>query len=81
MKRSVRSSLHRFTRNDLQARIEEARLSVTGEVWAGAVRRSRTFEDEYWKTDNIHERAEPVIVNLDSDIDDEEDLYLSGDED
>lgn len=81
MKRSVRSSLHRFTRGDLQARIEEARLSVTGDVWAGAVRRSRTFEDDYWKTDNIHESVEPVIVNLNSDSHGEGDLFLSSDED
>ena len=37
MKRQVCSSLHRFTRADLQARLEEARLCVTPELWAGAV--------------------------------------------
>ncbi|XP_064092023.1 uncharacterized protein LOC135205413 [Macrobrachium nipponense] len=41
MKRQVRSSLQRFTRADLFAR-----LAVTGETWAGAVRRSRYFEDD-----------------------------------
>ncbi|XP_068243813.1 uncharacterized protein [Palaemon carinicauda] len=47
MKRHVRSSLRRFTRSDLQERLEEARLSVTPKVWAGAVRQSRHFEEEY----------------------------------
>ncbi|XP_050721155.1 uncharacterized protein LOC127001021 [Eriocheir sinensis] len=77
MKRHVRSSLHRFTRADLQARLEEARLSVTPEVWAGAVRRSQSFEEEYWSTDNIHQSVDPVIINLDSD--DEDDLFLESD--
>lgn len=80
MKRHVRSSLQRFTRADLQARMEEARLSVTQEVWESAVRRSRTFEDNYCLADNIHESVDPVIINLDSDSDDEGDLYLSCDE-
>lgn len=81
MKRYVRSSLQRFTRADLQARMEEARLSVTAEVWEGAVRRSRRFEDDYWTTDNIHESVDPVVINLDSDSDDEGDLVLSCEED
>ncbi|KAG0699134.1 hypothetical protein GWK47_025900 [Chionoecetes opilio] len=34
MKRHVRSSLHRFTRADLQARLEEARLCATEDVWS-----------------------------------------------
>ena len=81
MKRYVRSSLQRFTRADLQARMEEARLSVTVEVWEGAVRRSRRFEDDYWTTDNIHKSVDPVVINLDSDSDDEGDLVLSCEED
>lgn len=78
MKRHVRSSLHRFTRADLQARLEEARLCATEQVWEAAVRRCRAFEEEYWLTDNIHEPVEPVIVSLDSD--DEEELYLDSDD-
>ncbi|XP_066958919.1 uncharacterized protein [Macrobrachium rosenbergii] len=81
MKRYVRSSLQRFTRADLQARLEEARLSVTGDVWAGAVRRSRAFEDSYRSTDNMHDGIDPVIISLDSDTDDEVDLLLESDED
>ena len=79
MKRHVRSSLQRFTRADLQARLEEARLSVTEEVWEGAVRRSRSFEDNYCLADNIHESIDPVIIDLGGDSDDE-DLSLSCDE-
>ncbi|XP_066977834.1 uncharacterized protein [Macrobrachium rosenbergii] len=81
MKRYVRSSLQRFTRADLQARLEEARLSVTGDVWAGALRRSRAFEDSYRSTDNMHDSIDPVIISLDSDTDDEVDLLLESDED
>ncbi|MPC59656.1 hypothetical protein E2C01_053680 [Portunus trituberculatus] len=57
MKQYVRSTLQLFTRADqvLQARLQEAKLNVTKEVWAGAVRRSRSFEEEYWSSDNIHE--------------------------
>lgn len=77
MKRHVRSSLQRFTRADLQARIEEAKLNTTREVWEGAVRRSREFEDEYWCTDNIHKHVDPVIINIESDS--EDDLFLDSD--
>ena len=77
MKRQVCSSLHRFTRADLQARLEEARLCVKPEVWAGAVRRSQSFEEQYWSTDNIHQSVDPVIINLDSD--DEVELFLESD--
>ena len=72
----MRSSVHRFTRADLQARLEEARLCVTPEVWAGAVRRSQSFE-VYWSTDNIHQSVDPVIINLGSD--DEDELFLESD--
>ena len=81
MKRYVRSSLQRFTRADLQARMEEARLTITGDVWTGAVRRSRAFEDSYRSTDNMHDSIDPVIVNLDSDSDDDVDLFSESDED
>lgn len=77
MKRHVLSSLQRFTRADLQARIEEAKLNTTREVWEGAVRRSREFEDEYWCTDNIHKHVDPVIINIESDS--EDDLFLDSD--
>ena len=70
----MRSSLQRFTRADLQARIEEAKLCATREVWEGAVRRSTAFEDEYWCTDNIHERVNPVIIDMESDL--EDDLFV-----
>ena len=74
MKRHVRSSLQRFTRADLNARLEEAKLLATKEVWAGAVRRSRAFEEEYWSSDG----AEPVIIDIESD--EEEDFYLNSDD-
>lgn len=82
MKRHVRSSLRRFTRADLQARLDEARSRATSEVWAAAVRRSRAFETEYWTTDNIPADAEPVIINVGDDDDDEVDdwLYDVGDD-
>lgn len=79
MKHHVRSSLQRFTRADLRARLEEARLRVTREVWEGAVRRSRAFEEQYWASDNIHDAVNPVIINIDSE--DEEDIFLDSDED
>ncbi|XP_076065144.1 uncharacterized protein LOC143039173 [Oratosquilla oratoria] len=74
MKQHVRSTLQRFTRADLQARLQEAKLIATKEVWAGAVRRSRSFEEEYWSSDNIHESVEPVIITMDSD--DEDELFI-----
>ena len=82
MKRHVRSSLQRFTRTDLRARLEEARLCANHDVWTGAVRHSQHFEEEYWTSDNIHESVEPVIINVASDDEDgEDDLFLdSGDE-
>ena len=52
-------------------------MGVTAEVWAGAVCRSQGFEEEYWSTDNIHHSTDPVIINFDSD--DEEDLFLESD--
>lgn len=82
MKRYVRSSLQRYTRADLRAKLEEARLCVNQEVWAGAVRQSQHFEDHYWSTDNIHESVEPLIINIGSDSEDgEDDLFLDSDED
>ena len=52
MKHHVRSSLRRFTRTDLLARIEEARHLVDAEVWLSAVRHSEKFENDYWTSDN-----------------------------
>ena len=78
-KKKVRSSLKRFTRADLQARIEESLLSATKEVWDGAVRHSRAFEDAYWSTDNIHKTVDPIVINIESD--DEEDLFFDSYED
>lgn len=49
----VRSSLHHFTWADLQARVEEARLCATEEVWVASVNHS-SYEDGYWSIDNIH---------------------------
>lgn len=77
MKHHVRSSLHRFTRADLYSRLEEAKLCGTPEVWRAAVKRSREFEDGYWSSDNIKEPVGPVIINMNSDDEDVEDLYLS----
>ena len=65
--------------NIFKARLEEARLCATQEVWAGAVRRSQQFEDEYWLTDNIHESVDPIIINIASDDEEEDDLYLDSD--
>lgn len=78
MKRYVRSTLQRFTRAGLQVRLEEAKLCATKEVWAGAVRRARAFEDEYWSSDNIHEGVDPVTITIDSD--DEDELFLDSDD-
>ena len=78
MKRYVRSSLQSFTRGSLQAKLEEARLRATQEIWEGSVRRARKFEDEYWLSDNIHEGMDPVIVTFDTD--DEDELYLDNHE-
>ena len=80
MKRYVRSSLQRFTWADLQARLEEAKLKATKEVWAGAVRRSRAFEDNYWASDNVHESVDPVVINIESDDEDEDgNLFIDSD--
>ncbi|XP_066988215.1 uncharacterized protein [Macrobrachium rosenbergii] len=64
MKKYVRSSLHHFTRTDLIARLNEAKLCVTEDVWANAVRRSEYFEREYWSLDNIHDSVDPIIISL-----------------
>ena len=78
MKKHIRSSLHKFTRADLNYRLEEAKLLATKDVWSGAVRRSRSFEDEYWVSDNIHERIEPVNIDIESDEEDE--YFLNSDD-
>ena len=75
----MRSSLQRFTRADLQARIEEAKVSATREVWDGAIRRSRAFEEAYWSNDNIQRPVDPIIITINSD--DEDDLFLDSDYD
>ena len=80
MKHQVRSSLHRFTRADLEARLEEARISVTEEVWSAAIKRSRDFENYYWSTDNIHESVGPIVVCLDTDDEDDDDVFLFSDD-
>lgn len=73
MKRHVRSSLQRFTRADLHARLEEAKQLATSEIWAAAVRRARQFEDAYWQTDNVQEpTGEPVIITADDDDDNDD---------
>ncbi len=76
----MRSSLHRFTRADLKARLEEVRISVTKDVWLAAIKRSRDFKSHYWATDNIHEAVGPVVGSLDTDDEDEDDLLLVSDE-
>ena len=43
------------------------------------VRRARSFEEAYWSSDNIHEGVDPIIINLDSD--DEDELFLDSDDD
>lgn len=50
-------------------------MCATEEVWAGAVRRSQAFEDDYWSADNIHDSVDPIIISLASD-DEEEDMVL-----
>ncbi|XP_066938309.1 uncharacterized protein [Macrobrachium rosenbergii] len=79
MKRYVRSSLHRFTRADLMARLEEAKLCATKELWAGAIKRSEAFEREYWLADNVHDIMDPVIITLSSE--DEEHYFILDDAD
>lgn len=81
MKRHVRSSLRRFTRADLQARLEEAKQLANKDVWLGAVRHSQNFEKGYWRSDNIHEGVEPVIINVASDdeSEDDDDVFLDSD--
>ena len=59
------------------ARLKEAKLCVTNDVWTGAVHRSEEFERDYWSADNIHDTVDPVIISLSSD-DEEEDLILDG---
>lgn len=74
IKQHIRSSLQQFARVDLQAMLEEARLCITEVVWAGAVLRSRAFEDEFHTL-----VMDPALINLDSD--NEDDLLLHSDED
>ena len=40
----------------------------------------RGNESCYCSTDNIHESVEPVVVNLDTDDEEEYDLFLESDE-
>ena len=80
MKRHVRSSLRRFTRADLQPRLEEAKQLANKDVWLGAVGHSQNFEKGYWRSDNIHEGVEPVIINVASDDESEDDdVFLDSD--
>lgn len=51
-----------------QATLQEAKLIATTEVATGAVRRFRSFKEEYWLSDNIHESVDPDIT-IDSDND------------
>lgn len=80
MKRHVRSTLQRFTRTDLKDRLEEARHLVVKDVWAAAVQHSRKFEEDYWKTDNIHEVVESIVINIASDDEDDDVFYDSDNE-
>ena len=73
MKRHVRSSLRRFTRADLQARMEEAKQRVDGSTWSAAIRRAEAFEQDYWRTDNVPEAVAPVIIPVGDASDDGED--------
>ena len=59
--------------------MEEAKVSATREVWEGAVRRFRSFEETYWANDNIQNPVDPIIITIDSD--DEDDLFLDIDDD
>ena len=72
MKRHVRSNLRRFTRADLQARMDQAKCCATREVWAAAVRRARDFEANYWVSDNLPDAVYPVIIDV-GDVGDDED--------
>ena len=84
MKRHVRSSLRSFTRSDLQTRIEDARKLANAEIWSAAVTHSQNYEDAYWRTDNIHEPIDPIIINITSADDDSEDedddVFMDSDE-
>ena len=44
------------------------------------MRHAEHYEENYWKTDNIHEAVEPVIINVASDDEDEDDdVFLDSD--
>ena len=81
MKRHVRSSFRRFSRTDLEVRKKETKSLANKEVWFSAVKRSEKFEREYLQSDNIHEGMDPVIVNIASDgeSEDEDDVFLNSD--
>ncbi|XP_066958646.1 uncharacterized protein [Macrobrachium rosenbergii] len=77
MKCHVHSSLQRFTRADLQAKLQEARICTNPEAWTGVIHQSLRFEEEYWTLDNIHESVEPLIINIATDDEvEDEDLFL-----
>ena len=58
---------------------ERSQAICREEIWEGAVHRLRMFEDRrYCLADNINESIDPVIINLNSD--EEEDLCVSYDE-
>ena len=67
--------------NDLQARLREAKFIANKEVWFSVVKHSEKFEREYLESDNIHEGVDPVIVNIASNVEseDEYDVFLNSD--
>lgn len=79
MKLIVHCALQRFPRTELQARIEEAKGKATKEVLEGAMKLARAFGDEYWSSDNMHNRVDHLIININSD--DQDELFLDSDAD
>ena len=51
------------------------------DVWLAAVRHSQNYEKGYWRSDNIHEPVGPVIINVasDNESEDDDDVFLDSD--
>ena len=77
----IRSSLRRFTLADLHARLLETKSLANKEIGFSAVKHSEKFQTEYWLNDNIHKEVHPVIVNIASDdeSDNEDNIFLNRD--
>lgn len=70
-----------YKHNNHQRWLEEAKQLANKDVWLAAVRHSQNYEKGYWRSDNIHEPVGPVIINVASDDESEEDddVFLDSD--